>query len=223
MRLTTRIGLVLATGLAITNPFALADDHPDEGMQDEHMEAMHEEHEAEGETCPMVMAARKASVADLVADYDGAAKKLISLAEAIPAEKYGWAPSDEVRTVSQVFMHVVGANYMIPMGMGAAPPEGLQMDEGGPMATMQKWEQEVTDKDAVIAKLKASVDYAEGALTGMDERDPAETVDLFGPMSLLRYMLVVQSHTHEHLGQMIAYARSIGVVPPWSRPAKEEG
>ena len=224
MRFAIRTGLALAAALALGNPLLFADCGQDHGEEAHEHGEMHEEHMAEGDTCPMVMEAQKAVLADISADFERTSKKLVALAEAIPADKYGWAPSDEVRSISEVFMHVVGANYLIPPAIGAAPAEGLQMDPGGPFATMQKWEAEVTEKGAVIEKLKGSIAYAKGAIEGMVDADMDEMLELFGPpMSRRGYVLVILTHAHEHLGQSIAYARSIGVTPPWSQEAEGEG
>jgi uncharacterized damage-inducible protein DinB len=230
MHFTIRAGLVCTAALALLAAPGLADpvqDHGDEGEKTAEGMAMHEEHaehsEEEGHTCPMVVAARKAALADVLADIERTSKKLISLAEAIPADKYGWAPSEGVRSVSEVFMHVVGTNLLLPAAVGAAPPEGLEM-AGGPFETMKKWEDEVTDKDAVIAKLKESFEYAKGAVESLGDLDPDETLEIFGPpMSRRTYVIILMTHAHEHLGQSIAYARSIGVTPPWSQAAEGEG
>ena len=66
-----------------------------------------------------------ASIAELfLADLDTVEKKYGSLAEAIPADKFGWRPGEGVRSVSEVFTHVASANYMIPSMIGIEPPEG---------------------------------------------------------------------------------------------------
>lgn len=180
-----------------------------------------EEHaEEEGMECPMVTKAKEAMIADVVADLNRTADKLISLAEAIPAESYGWSPADDVRTVSEVFMHVVGTNNLLPSAIGAAPPEDLELG-GNPMELMQRWEREVTDKDEIVSRLRESFEYAGKAIRSLDPTTLDETIELFGPPSSRRsYVFVVMTHAHEHLGQSIAYARSLGVVPPWS--AREE-
>jgi len=159
--------------------------------------------------------------ADFVADFEGVGGRLAELAEAVPADKFSWAPSDEVRTVSQVYVHVVFTNTFIPMALGAAPPEGLEMAEGtNPMDLMKEWEAKVTDKDEVIAKLKESFEYAAQAVQTITDLET--TVEAFGfPGTKRAYLLILLTHAHEHLGQSIAYARSIGVVPPWSQPQAE--
>lgn len=162
--------------------------------------------------------------ADFVADFERAGGRLAELAEATPADKYSWAPSDEVRTVSEVYVHVVFTNTFIPMALGAAPPEGFEMSEGmNPMDLMKEWEAKVTDKDDVIAKLKESFEYAAKAVPTITDLETQ--VETFGfPGTKRAYLLILLTHAHEHLGQSIAYARSIGVVPPWSQQqAGEEG
>ena len=157
---------------------------------------------------------------DLMADFERVSGKLVALAEATPADKFGWAPSDEVRTVSRVYMHVVGTNMLLPGALGGPQPEGLEMPEGGPMALLQQLEQDVTAKDEVVAMLEKSVAYAKQAVPQIEDLDTE--VDLFGfPASKRAYLLILLTHAHEHLGQSIAYARSMGIVPPWSQPQED--
>ena len=126
--------------------------------------------------------------------------------------------------MSEVYVHVVFTNTFIPMALGAAPPAGFEMQEGtDPMALMKEWEANLTDKDEVIAKLKESFEYAAQAVPTITDLET--TVETFGfPGTKRAYLLILLTHAHEHLGQSIAYARSIGVVPPWSQvPAGGEG
>ena len=159
-------------------------------------------------------------MADLIANIKSTEEKLVALAEAMPADMYGWAPSVDVRTFSETLIHVAGANFFIPMALGAAPAEGLDSGEN-PMEVMQRMEAEITAKDEVLAKTKESFAYLYEALPTIADLD--EKVALFGPPSSKRsYQMILQGHAHEHLGQSIAYARSVGVTPPWSQPPAEE-
>jgi uncharacterized damage-inducible protein DinB len=152
---------------------------------------------------------------DFVADFERAGGRLVQLAEAMPADKFSWAPNEDVRTVSEVFMHVVGVNTLMPSGLGATPPEGIEMPEN-PMAMLQDLEADVTAKDEVIEKLEASFAYAGKAVPEITDLETE--VDMFGfPGTKRAYLLILLTHAHEHLGQAIAYARSNGVVPPWSQ------
>ena len=158
---------------------------------------------------------------DIVANIQGAGEKLISLAEAIPEDKYSWAPTDEVRSVSEVFMHFAGVNLLLPAALGAALPEGMEPPEN-PFAMMQEMEKTVTAKDDVIEKMHKSLEYVDGAVRSI--QDLEAEVALFGPPQSKRaYILIILAHAHEHLGQSIAYARTLGVTPPWSQPAEDEG
>ncbi len=161
--------------------------------------------------------------ADFVADFERAGGRLAELAGATPEDKFSWAPSAEVRTVSEVYVHVVFTNIFLPMALGAAPPEDLEMPEDmNPMALMKQWEETVTAKDDVIAKLDASFAYAAKAVPTITDLDT--TVETFGfPGTKRAYLLILLTHAHEHLGQSIAYARSMGVVPPWSQQQGEGG
>lgn len=162
-------------------------------------------------------------VSDYVDDFERAGGRLVDLAGATPADKFSWAPTEEVRTVSQVYVHVIFTNIFIPMALGAAPPADLEMpEEMSPMALMKEWEETMTDKDQVIAKLQESIEYAAKAVPTITDLET--TVETFGfPGTKRAYLLILLTHVHEHLGQSIAYARSIGVVPPWSQQPGGDG
>jgi len=165
---------------------------------------------------------------DAAADLERAGKKLVSLAEAIPADQYGWRPAEGVRSVSEVFVHAANANTMLPPAMGVPPPAGLELPQGmeAAFAWMGERERSVTAKDDVVAALRSSIDYATAAVRGMETQALDEEMDLFFPASRRAYVLILLTHNHEHLGQAIAYARSLGVTPPWSEageaPAAED-
>ncbi len=145
--------------------------------------------------------------------WDRAAEKLISLAEAMPVEKYTWRPAEGVRSTSETFMHVAGGNFFLSRPLGAEIPEGIG----------RELEKE-TDKAKVVATLKQSLDHARAAVQGFDVAKLAEEVEVFGQtMTYGDVLMILGGHVQEHLGQSIAYARMNGVVPPWSRPADPAG
>lgn len=163
-------------------------------------------------------------IRDFLIDFERTSGRIVELAEAVPADKYGWAPSEEVRNVGEVYMHVVGTNLLIPAGLGATPSEGLEMAEGGPIATLEALEAKYTDKAQILEQLHASIEYAKQAVGELGVLDLEEEMNLFGfPGSRRQYMLILLTHSHEHLGQSIAYARSLGVTPPWSQAQEGDG
>ena len=139
---------------------------------------------------------------------EDAQDKLTQLAEAIPENKYGWRPNKEVRTVGEVFMHVSAANYGIPSFIGVPAPKGFDFGT---------YEHTLTKKSDVMKSLKDSFAHMEGALKAMSDEDMNAPAEFFGMKTTKRGAFVLLlSHVHEHLGQEIAYARSINVTPPWT-------
>jgi uncharacterized damage-inducible protein DinB len=144
----------------------------------------------------------------MLADYGRATGHLVDLANAMPADKYSWRPADGVRSVSEVFMHVAAANFHISATLGIAPPDDVPENLEG-----------VTDKAEVVAWLEKSIDHGTQAIESIEPKQLGEEHDIFGrSMSTAMILLILDTHSHEHLGQAIAYARSNGVVPPWSQP-----
>ena len=132
-------------------------------------------------------------------------RKSSALAEAVPAEKYSWRPAEGVRSVGEVYMHIAGANYMIPSRLGAKAPAGISRD----------MEKTVTDKAKIIEHLKQSFAHVRQAIE--NSTDNSKATKLFGRDNTHGGVkLLIITHLHEHLGQSIAYARTNKVTPPWS-------
>jgi uncharacterized damage-inducible protein DinB len=99
--------------------------------------------------------------------------RFVSLAQAIPADKYTWRPSEGVRSISEMFLHVSGANYGIPtMVTGMAPAPGYQKDG---------FEKSTTDKAKIIEQLNKSFAYAIAAVQSMSNSDFARPEKKLGP------------------------------------------
>jgi uncharacterized damage-inducible protein DinB len=142
-----------------------------------------------------------------------AQKKLLALAQAMPADKYSWRPGPGVRSVGEVFMHVAGSNYFIASMWGATPPAGVHP---------QDLEKDGADKAKVIAALQQSFDWVNQAMAALPDADLHRQIQVFGhPARVADLFLGITTHAHEHLGQSIAYARMNGVVPPWSEEQQQ--
>lgn len=148
--------------------------------------------------------------AEFLFHYDQAADKYVKLAEAIPAEKFTWRPSEGVRSVAEVFLHMSTANYGLARNIGGGAPAGV---------TMQGLEKSTTDKAAVIKHLRDSFAHFRAAVVAFPEGEPERMVRFFDPQQITarQFLFFTADHTGEHLGQAIAYARMNGVVPPWSQ------
>jgi uncharacterized damage-inducible protein DinB len=138
--------------------------------------------------------------------------KFTRLADAIPADKYTWRPAPDTRSIAEVFLHVSAANYNLYKLVGTLPPSTVQLKD---------LEKSTTDKAKVIATVKDSFSHAHKAITDMPDANLEKSLDWFGGKNTQRgILLFIVRHAAEHLGQSIAYARSVGVVPPWTEDAQ---
>ena len=146
---------------------------------------------------------------EMIANINDAGSKVQELAGAVPEAKYSWAPAKGVRTMGQVYLHIVAANYMFPGVMGVKG--GMSMEEG------MQLDKKAQSKEKTLQLLKESYAFLTNAIAGMSDADLEAPVEFFGSKMTKRAMLLVAlGHSHEHLGQSIAYARSMGVTPPWT-------
>jgi uncharacterized damage-inducible protein DinB len=144
--------------------------------------------------------------------YDGewrhVSQQLIALAEATPADKFAWRPAPGVRSTSEVYMHIAMANFYLLSVTGPKMPPDLKEDA----------EKTVTSKAEVINWLKRSLEAVKQAHLSENSADLARKVRVDGRDATVDGMyLRIIVHANEHMGQLVAYARMTGVVPPWSK------
>jgi uncharacterized damage-inducible protein DinB len=145
--------------------------------------------------------------------YDGewlhVSKQLVALAEAIPPEKFAWRPAPGVRSTSEVIMHIAMTNFYLLSITGPKMPADLKS------AGMERT---VTGKAEVIDWLKRSLDAVKTAHAGIKSADLQRKVKINGRDATVDGMyLRIIVHANEHMGQLVAYARVNGIVPPWSQ------
>jgi len=147
-------------------------------------------------------------------DLDTLQSKFLALSDAIPADKYAWRPAPGVRSVGEVFMHVASEYYVYaPMSYGGARSPVIPR---GPDA-FKTFESKSTKAD-VQKHLKEGFAYAKQQIEGLDPAAIAGTKKLFGgDHTIIETSFIMTDDLHEHLGQLIAYARMNGVTPPWSK------
>jgi len=155
--------------------------------------------------------------ADLLGVMADVEKKILSLEEAVPQNKYEWRPAPGVRSVAEAYLHIAFANYnLVRMATGKTPPA-----EAGLTQDRAKWDTQTTDKAKIKAILEKSFTFAHDGIHGLSDADLDRKVDFFGhPMTARAVLLVLVGHDNEHLGQSIAYARANKIVPPWSEGKK---
>jgi uncharacterized damage-inducible protein DinB len=143
--------------------------------------------------------------------YDGewrhVSQQLIALAEATPADKFAWRPAPGVRSTSEVYMHIVMANFYLLSVTGPKMPSDLKEDAG----------KTVTSKADVVNWLKRSLDAVKQAHLVVKPDELTRKVSIAKRDATVDGMyLRIIVHANEHMGQLIAYARMTGVAPPWS-------
>ncbi len=144
--------------------------------------------------------------------YDGewqhVSAQLIALAEATPEKSFAWRPASGVRSTSEVYMHIVMANFYLLSVTGPKMPDDLKEDA----------EKTVTSKADVIRWLKRSLEAVKQAHLKETPQDLTRKVRIEDRDSTVDWMyLRIIVHANEHMGQLVAYARMTGVVPPWSK------
>lgn len=150
-----------------------------------------------------------ASDEDMIKALDNIEEKIVSLTEAMPDEVMEWSPGEGVRSTREAIMHMVGANYFFAKTLGQELAEGVDPE---------KLDDAKLSREETVTAIKDSFAAARNARS-LGPAEMAEQVDFFGgEKTTKRFVaMIILSHGSEHLGQLIAYGRTNGVVPPWSR------
>jgi len=142
--------------------------------------------------------------------------EFVPAAEAMPEDKYGFAPTNGefkgVRTFGDQIKHVAAVNYELGAALLEEKPPAEVSDEAGPAS--------VTRKADVLKYLKDSFAYVHKAIATINDKNVAGTVKSpwgEGSVSRLGLATMVTSHGFDHYGQMVEYLRMNGIVPPASR------
>jgi uncharacterized damage-inducible protein DinB len=145
---------------------------------------------------------------EFLGQFRASARKLVSLAEAMPATSMDWRPGEGVASVAEAFMHIARYNYYYPdVALGVSTD-----------VDYEAWQGRVTDKGRVVEILAESMEHVYRVLDDMTDADLDRPTRLYGrDVGQWAVLLQLVTHMNEHLGQEIAYARMNGVTPPWSR------
>ena len=145
----------------------------------------------------------------LLKSFNEASGKILALAEAIPEANYDWRPMEKVTSVREVLGHVTSTNFSLGERLGGKPPVG---------SDRKTLAERLKTKTEAIAVTKLSMDYIREILATIPATELLPEVNVFcSKAPKLRVALLPVDHAHEHLGQLIAYARTNRIVPPWSK------
>jgi len=145
--------------------------------------------------------------ADWLSNFDEAARKATDLAGALSGEAMAWRPGEGVRSSGEVIAHIASTNFLLPAYTGRAAPEGIGRDLAGE-----------TDPVRLRRLLADSIAHLRTLVATMDDAELEQRVKIFGgrEVTTRELLIIALGHLHEHLGQLVAYARANGIVPPWS-------
>jgi uncharacterized damage-inducible protein DinB len=152
--------------------------------------------------------------AQALLDLQAVNKKCVDLAQALPSDKLTWRPTPGTRSFAEVFLHVAGERYGFLGFLGATPPVGFKAGQ---------FDKSTIERDRIVEALNQSWDFTSKQINGMSNADFAKLVPKLGPQANegdVVYLLVADAH--EHLGQLVAYARQNGIVPPWTVEAEKK-
>lgn len=147
-----------------------------------------------------------------VADIETMRDKFIQLGEAFNESQYDWRPMEGVRSVREVLGLAVAEAHLFPTGWGYDAPTTAdagfmeELERAGSLA-----------KADMLGELAVSFDFLIGVVRDMPDSERMSDGSFFGePMPVHASVATAMTDMHEHLGQLIAYARTNQVVPPWS-------
>ena len=150
--------------------------------------------------------------AAFLADLETMRGKFVGLAQAFPQDKYTWRPMDGVRSVSEVLMLIAMEGYSFAPGAFGAKAADM-----GPKEKMAEL-RTLSDKTAVIDHLNKGFAHAKAQIEAVDPATLTGKRKMMGrELSVVESAMFVGGDMHEHLGQLIAYARMNKIVPPWSK------
>jgi uncharacterized damage-inducible protein DinB len=135
---------------------------------------------------------------DIRAHFVGLNRKIMTMARDFAAADYGYRPAEGVRSFGDIIIHIASGNIYAAK---ASRGEKVPWDELNPKAYQSKAE--------IVAALWKSIQDATAVLHGTSDERFATTLDPW---------LDVIEHAGEHCGQLVAYYRAHGLVPPQSRP-----
>ncbi len=148
-----------------------------------------------------------------IADIEQMRDKFVSLAKAFPADAWQWRPMEGVRSVQDVVALMSSEGYHFPTMWGAEVPEGVGENFEAEMDRIR-----ALDREVAIAEMEKALNNMIEIAKGYDAEGLQGDARWFGGRTVpVSHAITLSAFDmHEHLGQLIAYARTNHVVPPWS-------
>lgn len=168
---------------------------------------------------PQLATAQTPSIAsDLLKDWQAQKETMMKIADAMPAEKFGYKSTPPQRSYGEQILHVAGANVELLKFLGAKTPTPFPVP---PILTdMVTFGLKMTGKPEILKALSDSFDYGEAVLKELGPAGMTEVVKgppWIGDATRAKLVWYTMGHTQDIYGQMAVYLRLNGLVPPASR------
>ncbi|HYP14065.1 MAG TPA: DinB family protein [Bryobacteraceae bacterium] len=152
---------------------------------------------------------------EILSELSGLESKVVALAKALPEEKFDWRPTPDVRSFREILLHIAADNRLL-LEVATKQPEGDPLKKMIDQALSA--EKQTAGRDQIVQELTETFAAIRKAVEPMRAGSLGRDVKFFGRPTTVRGVLVaLEVHAGEHLGQLIAYSRMNGIVPPWSR------
>lgn len=131
---------------------------------------------------------------------------IMASARLLDEELYDFRPTEEVRSMGELFAHIANAQYAF-----------CSAAAGQQNPATENFEERRTEKASIIEALEAGFGYCEGVFASMTDARGAEPVQFLGPSTAFGVLAFNSAHNYEHYGNLVTYMRLNGIVPPSSR------
>jgi uncharacterized damage-inducible protein DinB len=140
--------------------------------------------------------------------------KVVGLVKATPEDKYGWRPSNGVRSIGEVFLHVALDNFLL-LDVATESVKGDALKRR--ISENEAREKQPVTREQLLKMLAEGFAAIRKELGEARAGTLAREIQFFGkPTTQRSVFTTLEIHLAEHTGQAIAYARMNGIVPPWS-------
>lgn len=126
----------------------------------------------------------------------------IGVAEAMPADKYGFKPTEEMRSFGELMAHIAGSTaFFAALAVGEKPGENAKAPED-------------PTRDAILPFMQEAFEFGAAKAAGLSAEKGAEEITIFGELTITRYGVLefMRDHVTHHLGYAIPYLRAVGVT-----------
>lgn len=131
---------------------------------------------------------------------------IMASAEMLDEGLYSFRPTDEVRSMGELFAHIANAQYAF---CSAAAGEQSPATEN--------FEESRTTKAQIVEALEMGFGYCDDVYSGMSDTAGARSINFFtGPNTAFGVLAFNAAHNYEHYGNLVTYMRLNGITPPSS-------